>query len=407
MENLKSKERGITLVSLVITIIVLILLAGVSLNALFGDSRIIKNAQKAKLETEISNEKELIGQANTLALAQSKTGEITVEEMQKAMNDTAGEKATTAINNGDKIAVKFEKSGRYYNVDENGNVELFTPYFDTKSGDLAQNSDGEYMIESIEDLVVFSAMTNGGYKDEEKNVNINSNNSIKAVLMCDLDFKSPLSYGDSTTTIYNGYLGVEENVPLIEALTNTKKYKGFIPIGNDSNNFNTMFSGTFDGKDHYIRNLYEDTDTYGGLFGYARFAIIKNVTVTGKVISTNYAGGIVGCLEAGIKMADSPKIINCTNYINVTSSSNVGGIIGVKKAASGSIIGCSNFGLLYSSESKAGGILGVYEGGGSKEIEYYGIRNCANYGSVYGEVAARRYNWMGRSRIFSYCIMPK
>lgn len=87
--KLKFKDRGITLVSLVITIIVLLILAGVGLNALFGDSGIIKNAEKAKQETEIANEKELIGQSNTLALAQSKTGEITVEEMQKSINDTA------------------------------------------------------------------------------------------------------------------------------------------------------------------------------------------------------------------------------------------------------------------------------------------------------------------------------
>ena len=117
LKKLKFKDRGITLVSLVITIIVLLILAGVGLNALFGNSGIIKNAEKAKQETEIANEKELIGLANTSVLSQSKTGEITVEEMQKAMNVQLGEKTATAINNGNNIAIKFEESGRYYNID--------------------------------------------------------------------------------------------------------------------------------------------------------------------------------------------------------------------------------------------------------------------------------------------------
>ena len=42
------KESGITLIALVVTIIVLFILAGVSVNALFGDSGIIKRAQDAQ-----------------------------------------------------------------------------------------------------------------------------------------------------------------------------------------------------------------------------------------------------------------------------------------------------------------------------------------------------------------------
>ena len=42
---MKTKESGITLIALVVTIVVLLILAGVSMNALFGDSGIIKKAQ--------------------------------------------------------------------------------------------------------------------------------------------------------------------------------------------------------------------------------------------------------------------------------------------------------------------------------------------------------------------------
>ena len=48
----KWKEKGVTLIALVITIIVLIILAGVAINALVGENGIITQAQRAKEETE-------------------------------------------------------------------------------------------------------------------------------------------------------------------------------------------------------------------------------------------------------------------------------------------------------------------------------------------------------------------
>ena len=46
------KQKGVTLIALVITIIVLIILAGVAINALVGENGIITQAQKAKNDTE-------------------------------------------------------------------------------------------------------------------------------------------------------------------------------------------------------------------------------------------------------------------------------------------------------------------------------------------------------------------
>lgn len=52
------KNYGITLIALVITIIVLLILAGVTIAALSGDNGILTNASKSKIETEKSNEEE-------------------------------------------------------------------------------------------------------------------------------------------------------------------------------------------------------------------------------------------------------------------------------------------------------------------------------------------------------------
>ena len=52
------KEKGITLVALAVTIIILIILAGVSINMLVGDNGIIKKAQQAKEETIFAGQQE-------------------------------------------------------------------------------------------------------------------------------------------------------------------------------------------------------------------------------------------------------------------------------------------------------------------------------------------------------------
>ena len=53
-------EKGITLIALVITIIVLLILAGVTIALLTGDNGILKNANTSKEETKIGEEKEKV-----------------------------------------------------------------------------------------------------------------------------------------------------------------------------------------------------------------------------------------------------------------------------------------------------------------------------------------------------------
>ena len=53
-----NKDNGITLIALVITIIVLLILAGTSIAMLIGENGIISQAQKASEQTEIAEAKE-------------------------------------------------------------------------------------------------------------------------------------------------------------------------------------------------------------------------------------------------------------------------------------------------------------------------------------------------------------
>ena len=48
----KKDNKGITLIALIITIIVLLILAGVTMSFVVGDNGVIKNVQKSKVEAE-------------------------------------------------------------------------------------------------------------------------------------------------------------------------------------------------------------------------------------------------------------------------------------------------------------------------------------------------------------------
>lgn len=56
-----SNQAGITLIALVVTIVVLLILAGVSLNAIFSDSGIIQKAKDAQTKADEATQKDLEG----------------------------------------------------------------------------------------------------------------------------------------------------------------------------------------------------------------------------------------------------------------------------------------------------------------------------------------------------------
>ena len=116
-------KRGVTLLALVITIIVLLILAGITISAITGENGIIRNAGQAKEETEISEEKEIVEKATVQAMGNNKYGNIEEKELQEQLNKEAGEGKTDVTDIEDAFEVVFMKSNRYYTVDKEGNIE--------------------------------------------------------------------------------------------------------------------------------------------------------------------------------------------------------------------------------------------------------------------------------------------
>ncbi len=121
----KQKNKGITLIALVITIIILLILAGITISAITGDNGIIGNAGQAKEETEIANEKEIVEKATVQAMGNNKYGNIVENELQEQLDKETGEGKTEATDIGGEFEVVFKDNNRYYIVDKNGNVTEF------------------------------------------------------------------------------------------------------------------------------------------------------------------------------------------------------------------------------------------------------------------------------------------
>ncbi len=74
-----SKQKGITLIALVVTIVVLLILAGVSLNAIFGENGLIQKAKDAQNKMDEARNNDLEGLNNLEKLISSLTDKTTEE----------------------------------------------------------------------------------------------------------------------------------------------------------------------------------------------------------------------------------------------------------------------------------------------------------------------------------------
>ena len=99
MKTKIKQEKGITLIALVITIVVLLILAGVSLNAIFSENGIINRAKDAQNKMDQATQNDMTGLNELDKLISSLTDKTTEEVVPKiAMFDT-GKKVRDKMHN--------------------------------------------------------------------------------------------------------------------------------------------------------------------------------------------------------------------------------------------------------------------------------------------------------------------
>ena len=139
LKELKKSSKGITLIALVITIIVLLILAGVTIATLTGENGILTKAGDAKEQTEKGEEREKVELSATGAKTINNGGEITQENLETELGKyfAFGKYNVTLGTNEDEIEgyivtiTENDQNGRKYFVDRNGNV---TEYIEMEQG---------------------------------------------------------------------------------------------------------------------------------------------------------------------------------------------------------------------------------------------------------------------------------
>ncbi len=168
--NQKEAQKGITLIALVITIIVLLILAGVSIAMLTGQNGILTQAQNAKTTTENKSAEEKVKLA--VMGARADDGTLTVGKLR---TELANYGVTVE---GDTFPVTATVDGKSFTVDANGNVTVSgssteqNPPAPTGNGTLGTVTGSETKNTTVKDSLGNQVVVPAGFKVVNKDANV-------------------------------------------------------------------------------------------------------------------------------------------------------------------------------------------------------------------------------------------
>ena len=169
---LKKENSGITLIALVISVIVLLILSGISISMISGENGILKQAGNARTQTDIAGEKEILQTSALAAISKEKYGDLTKEKLDDELNKYSEIQSTEQVDDG--IVVTF-KSNRVYIVNFSGDVSR---YYDIAIDNLVVKDGDNVLAENCKSVtpgkslsINFNAtMPNGTIKSITPNV---------------------------------------------------------------------------------------------------------------------------------------------------------------------------------------------------------------------------------------------
>ena len=241
------KERGITLVSLVVTIIILMILAGTTINLVLGDNGIITMAKKAREKTEEARDEEIIN-------------------MQMMLMQIKGENTNIGTTLYDK---RFENSDKWHLVieDENQNQFVWVPCTNLENDEnipiirkenfMKDNTSQSY-FECYEETgfenFIESLLENGGFyiaRFEMSNENGNPVSKAGKEVWVDIN------YTDANKLARNMYDNINSR------LLNGFAYDIAIRFMLDEIDMGNIPRGTGITGNSVYKNIYDLTDDYG------------------------------------------------------------------------------------------------------------------------------------------------
>lgn len=360
----KYKDGGITLIALVVTIVVLLILAGISLNLVIGNNGIINKAKDAKEETRAASVEEEKNLWRLDVESDKYGGSSNAKTLNELVDDLLSRKLVTEEERQtilDTGKVKIGSKLIEFMTDDEIPTIVNT---EKKTAMTAGTEENPYQIFSIEDLVQLS-------------INVNAGNSYEGQyikMMRTLDFNDDNCYLDAHSTSYGNLNENDDDVNEIKTEMTTGI--GFTPIANVNG---TYFSGNFDANNYKIENIYVNGKSYASFIARVKDAQLSNLEVSGNITAVGPAGIVGEVIENG-----TFKMENCKNYaiINSTGPGWIGSMIcRVMSNAQAEITNCSNYANLGTYNGCAIGGL-VYQNLGTLQIN-----GGENKGELQGGVA--------------------
>ena len=361
------ESKGITLIALVITIIVLLILAGVSLRFIAGNEGILGRSERAVSKNEEANAREKLELELQGLLIAKKSGEnfdLNIELENKGFTvsddtvivdgylftiDRENLKIVSSLGKGkENLEIKINaivtnsqdnlKSTISATINYTGGIASVT-----MNGKEMQEENGTYSLEVTKNgkYTIFVKDNNNGYKMETVEVS-----GLLSYVDEIWNVAQLIQFRDSV----NAGLNYEGRTVILKSDLDLEEIENWTPIGYVNESGSAQFSGTFEGNNHTITNLKIQNER--GFFCEIVGGTVKNLNFEKVNISSNqqFTGVVVGQLFGTFEN------VNVRSGNLILNGGYSGGIAGA--VTFGTMVRCTNEATISSTEGAVGGITG-------------------------------------------------
>lgn len=293
-------QKGITLIGLVVTIIVLIILAAISISVLTGDNGLTKTSQTAKADTERANIQEQI----ELAVINSygNNGKINVTKLAKELSQIPDIKYKDSEITSDTVislpAIIQYKDGTNFKITDDGDISVEVNTDTSTLPELASNAKpGDYVKYVVPTKTFTMTAEETGYSTDQT-YNTSDYEGLWQVLYNDEEHGLQIISSKNVTNEGNLYLGTDGN-----GEANKRAYNNSVTTLN-------KFCSNYVNIQYAISGRSVGSDPINS----------KDTTQENEIIQTDNGEGI----DSGYKVADENYITDYNAMKSATSQSEEG-----------------------------------------------------------------------------------
>ena len=208
------RNKGITLIALVITIVILIILAGISINLILGNNGILKKATQSKetmKEAEFTEDVDLI--ASEYLLESNLDNEDAYAKLKKALEDKGYVVGNVDSDNNVTVTYKdWTKTVNIYSKDINKKIGYYSN-LEVAWSDINNNTIENADLQNSQDAKCYVQIGNANILYLLQDINIDKKISVTSEMKLNLNGKK-LIFKDDTEYGNEMYIYVSENAKL-------------------------------------------------------------------------------------------------------------------------------------------------------------------------------------------------